>query len=109
MKMQIIKGKKERLIRAKIDKELYKKIDEVIKEAEKNGVTLMARDIILKGLELKEEEIARVKISVALKKENYKKFLRLKENRKEILIENLVRAGINETINEYKKTIKDFI
>ncbi len=68
MKMQIIKGKKERLIRAKIDKELYKKIDEVIKEAEKNGVTLMARDIILKGLELKEEEIARVKISVALKK-----------------------------------------
>jgi hypothetical protein len=44
------------------------KMDEVIKGAEKNGVTLMARDIILKGLELKEEEIARVKISVALKK-----------------------------------------
>ena len=109
MKMQIIKGKKERLIRAKIDKELYKKIDEVIKEAEKNGVTLMARDIILKGLELKEEEIARVKVSVALKKDNYEKFLKLKESNKEILIENLVRAGIKETIQEYKQTMKNFI
>ncbi|MCL4546934.1 MAG: hypothetical protein M1576_04260, partial [Deltaproteobacteria bacterium] len=74
-----------------------------------NGVTLMARDIILKGLELKEEEIARVKVSVALKKENYEKFLKLKETKKEILIENIVRAGIDETIEEYKQTMKNFI
>ena len=107
--MRILKGKKEKTVRAYIDKALYKKIEEVIKEAEKNGVTLMARDIILKGLELKEEEIARVKVSVALKKDNYEKFLKLKESRKEILIENLVRAGINETIDEYKRTIKSFI
>ena len=97
------------MIRAYIDKSLYKKIEEVIKEAEKNGVNLMARDIILKGLELKEEEIAKVKISVALKKENYEKFLKLKEKRKETLIEDIVRAGINETIDEYKQTIKNFI
>ena len=107
--MPIIKEKKERMIRAYIDKSLYKKIEEVIKEAEKNGVNLMARDIILKGLELKEEEIAKVKISVALKKENYEKFLKLKESNKEILIENLVRAGIKETIQEYKQTMKNFI
>lgn len=107
--MPIIKEKKERMIRAYIDKSLYKKIEEVIKEAEKNGVNLMARDIILKGLELKEEEIAKVKISVALKKENYEKFLKLKEKRKETLIEDIVRAGINETIDEYKQTIKNFI
>ncbi|RZV40191.1 MAG: hypothetical protein EVJ48_01490 [Candidatus Acidulodesulfobacterium acidiphilum] len=107
--MPILKEKKERMVRAYIDKSLYKKIEEVIKEAEKNGITLMARDIILKGLELKEEEIAKVKISVALKKENYEKFLKLKEKRKETLIEDLVRAGINETIDEYKKTIKNFV
>ena len=107
--MPIIKEKKERMVRAYIDKSLYKKIEEVIKEAEKNGVNLMARDIILKGLELKEEEIAKVKISVALKKENYEKFLKLKEKRKETLIEDLVRAGINETIDEYKQTIKNFV
>ena len=107
--MPILKEKKERMVRAYIDKSLYKKIEEVIKEAEKNGITLMARDIILKGLELKEEEIAKVKISVALKKENYEKFLKLKEKRKEMLIEDLVRAGINETIDEYKKTIKNFV
>ena len=97
------------MVRAYIDKDLYKKIKDTIKEAEKNGLTLMARDIILKGLELKEEEIARVKVSVALKKENYEKFLKLKEINKEILIENLVRAGIDETIEEYKQTIKNFI
>ena len=107
--MPILKEKKEKMVRAYIDKSLYKKIEEVIKEAEKNGITLMARDIILKGLELKEEEIAKVKISVALKKENYEKFLKLKEKRKETLIEDLVRAGINETIDEYKKTIKNFV
>ena len=107
--MRILKEKKEKMVRAYIDKDLYKKIKDTIKEAEKNGLTLMARDIILKGLELKEEEIARVKVSVALKKENYEKFLKLKESRKEILIENLVRAGIDETIEEYKQTIKNFI
>ena len=107
--MRILKEKKEKMVRAYIDKDLYKKIKDTIKEAEKNGLTLMARDIILKGLELKEEEIARVKVSVALKKENYEKFLKLKETRKEILIENLVCAGINETIDEYKRTIKSFI
>ena len=107
--MPILKEKKEKMVRAYIDKSLYKKIEEVIKEAEKNGITLMARDIILKGLELKEEEIAKVKISVALKKENYEKFLKLKEKRKETLIEDLVRAGINETIDEYKKIIKNFV
>ena len=107
--MPILKEKKERTVRAYINKSLYKKIEKVIKEAEKNGVTLMARDIILKGLELKEEEIAKVKISVALKKENYEKFLKLKEKRKETLIEDLVRAGINETIDEYKQTIKNFV
>ena len=97
------------MVRAYIDKDLYKKIKDTIKEAEKNGLTLMARDIILKGLELKEEEIARVKVSVALKKENYEKFLKLKETKKEILIENIVRAGIDETIEEYKQTMKNFI
>ncbi len=107
--MRILKEKKEKMVRAYIDKDLYKKIKDTIKEAEKNGLTLMARDIILKGLELKEEEIARVKVSVALKKENYEKFLKLKEINKEILIENLVRAGIDETIEEYKQTIKNFI
>ena len=107
--MRILKEKKEKMVRAYIDKDLYKKIKDTIKEAEKNGLTLMARDIILKGLELKEEEIARVKVSVALKKENYEKFLKLKEINKETLIENLVRAGIDETIEEYKQTIKNFI
>ena len=107
--MPILKEKKEKMVRAYIDKSLYKKIEEVIKEAEKNGITLMARDIILKGLELKEEEIAKVKISVALKKENYEKFLKLKQENKELLIEDLVRAGINETIDEYKKIIKNFV
>ncbi|RZD17534.1 MAG: hypothetical protein EVG15_10695 [Candidatus Acididesulfobacter diazotrophicus] len=107
--MRILKEKKEKTIRAYIDKSLYKKIEEVIKDAKRNGVTLMARDIILKGLELKEEEIARVKVSVALKKENYEKFLKLKETKKEILIENIVRAGIDETIEEYKQTMKNFI
>jgi hypothetical protein len=107
--MRIIKEKKERIIRAYIDKSLYAKIEKAIKEAEKNGVTLMARDIILKGLELKKEELAKVKISVALKKENYEKFLKLKEKRKEVLVESLVRAGLNQTLNEYKNTIKNFI
>ena len=107
--MRILKEKKEKMVRAYIDKDLYKKIKDTIKEAEKNGLTLMARDIILKGLELKEEEIARVKVSVALKKENYEKFLKLKETKKEILIENIVRAGIDETIEEYKQTMKNFI
>ena len=107
--MRILKEKKERMVRAYIDKSLYEKIEKVIKEAEKNGVTLMARDIILKGLELKEEEIAKVKISVALKKENYEKFLKLKQENKELLIEDLVRAGINATIDEYKKIIKNFV
>ena len=107
--MKVIKEKKERMIRAKIDKSLYEKVEEVIKDAQKNGITLMARDIILKGLELKKEELAKVKISVALKKENYEKFLRLKEKRKEVIIESLVRAGLNQTLDEYKNTIKNFI
>ena len=107
--MQVIKEQNEKTIRAYIDKSLYEKMNNLIEKASQDGMELLFRDIILKGLELKEAEIAKIKVSCALKKENYDKFLKLKRGHKNLLIEDVVRAGIKETIDEYKKTIKSFV
>ncbi|MHB1696593.1 MAG: hypothetical protein ACYCSQ_00580 [bacterium] len=104
--MSIIKEKNEKNIRAYLDKSLYDKAEYLIKRADKYGIKISFRDIILKGLSLKEDEISKMKVSCELDKKQYGRFLKLRNTVKNLTIENVIRAGIKPSIEEEKKAIK---
>lgn len=98
--------KKEFLVRAMIDKNLYESVEKAIKEAEKYGINISLRDVVLKGLKLKDEELAKTYISCLIDKGVYKKFSEVKKKIKHLRVEEVISAGMQKALNEYEKIIK---
>jgi hypothetical protein len=99
--------KREITIRAKVDEKIYLRVEETIKKAKAAGIKISFRDVILKGLNLKNEELGALSIACKLDKKNYDRFLELKKKTGRLLVMDVVKAGLKSSIESYKKIINN--
>jgi len=105
--MSILKNNNEITIRAHIDKDVYDKAQEFREKALKDyNIRLSIRDIIKKGLALKEDEISRVKVVSYTKPEFLERFKKIKEKNRSLEISDVICAGLRQSLNEFKMIIK---
>ena len=106
--MPIIKKDNEITIRARIDKDVYDKAAEFREKALKEyNIRLSIRDIIKKGLALKEDEISRIKVVSYTEPELFERYVKIKEKNKNLEVGDVICAGLRQSLNEYKTIIKE--
>ena len=101
--------KREITIRAKVDEKLYSMVEETIKKAKTAGVEISFRDVILKGLNLKNEELAMINIACKLNPQEYDRFLALKKKSERLLVTDVIKAGLKSSVAGYKKIINNIV
>ena len=101
--------KREITIRAKVDEKLYSRVEETIKKAKAAGVEISFRDVILKGLNLKNEELAVINIACKLNSQEYDRFLALKKKSERLLVTDVIKAGLKSSVESYKKIINNIL
>jgi len=105
--MSILKNSNEITIRARIDKDVYVKAQGFREKALKDyNIRLSIRDIIKKGLALKEDEISRVKVVSYTRPELLERFRKIKEKNRSLEISDVICAGLKQSLSEFKTIIK---
>jgi hypothetical protein len=106
--MPIIKKDNEITIRAYIDKDVYDKALKFKEKALKEyNIRLSIRDLIKKGLSLKEDELSRVKVVSYTEPELFERYTKIKEKNKNLEVGDVICAGLRQSLNEFKKIIKE--
>ncbi|RZD15771.1 MAG: hypothetical protein EVJ46_09635 [Candidatus Acididesulfobacter guangdongensis] len=106
--MPILKKENEITIRAFIDKNVYDKALAFKEKALKEyNIRLSVRDIIKKGLSLKEDELSRVKVVSYTEPELFERYIKIKEKNKNLEVGDIICAGLRQSLNEFKKIINE--